>query len=237
MLGQFFCPLFRVTGTPVHLSENLFGFVGTLWGPLWEVVWKWRGLPWKLVWNVGCRNSLKCDLFHLLHVSSLYLQQNFVRCHSNSLLRVYMSQKSCHTLLSAIYSLPATCDIWQRCVEGKERTYALCCSVLQCVAVCCSVLQCVAVCCRVLQCVAVCCSVVQCVAVCCNVLQWHVPQVEEIALIHSMNDDCQHFKQRSDGTAVYSYVWHDFWLMCICMIRLVYTERSCWLWREWVRGL
>ena len=36
--------------------------------------------------------------------------------------------------------------------------YAVCCSVLQCVAVCRSVLQCVAVCCSVLQCVAVCCS-------------------------------------------------------------------------------
>ena len=59
--------------------------------------------------------------------------------------------------------------------------FAVCCSVLQCVAVhvfcnsqltclkdpacvavCCSVLQCV------LQCVAVCCSVLQCVAVCCS---------------------------------------------------------------------
>ena len=35
--------------------------------------------------------------------------------------------------------------------------YAVCCSVLQCVAVCCSALQCVAVCCSALQCVAVCC--------------------------------------------------------------------------------
>ena len=63
--------------------------------------------------------------------------------------------------------------------------FAVCCSVLQCVAVCCSVLQCVAVIlwsqlwckhnghnvCSVLQCVAVCCSVLQCVAVCCSVLQ------------------------------------------------------------------
>ena len=63
--------------------------------------------------------------------------------------------------------------------------FAVCCSVLQCVAVCCSVLQYVAVIlwsqlwckhnghnvCSVLQCVAVCCSVLQCVAVCCSVLQ------------------------------------------------------------------
>jgi len=78
-----------------------------------------------------------------------------------------------------------------------QYSFAVCCSVLQCVAVwqysfavCCSVLQCVAVwqysfavCCSVLQCVAVwqysfavCCSVLQCVAVwqysfavCCSV--------------------------------------------------------------------
>jgi len=37
--------------------------------------------------------------------------------------------------------------------------FAVCCSVLQCIAVCCSVLQCFAVRCSVLQCVAVCCSV------------------------------------------------------------------------------
>jgi len=60
--------------------------------------------------------------------------------------------------------------------------FAVCCSVLQCVAVCCSVLQCVAVCCSVdfshcrgiiksssvLQCVAVCCRLLQCVAVACR---------------------------------------------------------------------
>ena len=40
-------------------------------------------------------------------------------------------------------------------------------------AVCGSVLQCVAVCCSLLQCVAVGCSVLQCVAVCCSVLQAH----------------------------------------------------------------
>ena len=71
-------------------------------------------------------------------------------------------------------------------------TFAVCCSVLQCVAVCCSVVQC-----SVVQCVAVCCNVLkllrcsllqsfaefrsmlqcvgqcvgQCVAVCCSVLQ------------------------------------------------------------------
>jgi len=50
-------------------------------------------------------------------------------------------------------------------------TFAVCCSVLQCVAVCCSVVQCVAVCCSALQCVVVCCSVLQCVAACCSVLQ------------------------------------------------------------------
>jgi len=33
----------------------------------------------------------------------------------------------------------------------REARFAVCCSVLQCVAVCCSVLQCVAVCCSVLQ--------------------------------------------------------------------------------------
>ena len=50
--------------------------------------------------------------------------------------------------------------------------FAVCCSVVQCVAVCCSVLQYVAVFYSVLQCVAVCCSVLQCVAVCCSVLQF-----------------------------------------------------------------
>jgi len=60
-------------------------------------------------------------------------------------------------------------------------TFAMCCSVLQCVAVYCSALQCVAVCCSVmwwnavccsaLQCVAVRCSALQCVTVCCSVLQ------------------------------------------------------------------
>ena len=52
--------------------------------------------------------------------------------------------------------------------------FAMCCSVLQCVAVCCSVLQCAAVYCSVfsvLQCVAVCCNVLQCAAVFCSVLQ------------------------------------------------------------------
>jgi len=42
---------------------------------------------------------------------------------------------------------------------ARQRSGALCCSVLQCVAVCCSVLKCVAACCSVLQCAAVCCSV------------------------------------------------------------------------------
>ena len=50
-------------------------------------------------------------------------------------------------------------------------TFAVFCSVWQCVAVCCSVLQCVAVCCSELQCVAECCRVLQGVAVCCRVLQ------------------------------------------------------------------
>ena len=70
-----------------------------------------------------------------------------------------------------------------------------------------------------------------------KVKRGHMQQVEEMGLDTWMNDDCQHFKQRSDVTAIYSYVWHDFWLMYICVTRLVYTERSCWLWKEWVRGL
>ena len=39
------------------------------------------------------------------------------------------------------------------CESDKQHNYgyAVCCSVLQCVAVCCSVLQCVAVCCRVMS--------------------------------------------------------------------------------------
>ena len=64
--------------------------------------------------------------------------------------------------------------IW--CCEGvagycRILSYAVCCSVLQCVAVCCSVLQCAAVCCSVLQCVAECCSALKRVAMCCRVLQ------------------------------------------------------------------
>ena len=47
--------------------------------------------------------------------------------------------------------------------------FAVCSSVLQCVAVCCSVLQCVAVRCSALQCVAVCCRVLQCVAACAHI--------------------------------------------------------------------
>jgi len=64
---------------------------------------------------------------------------------------------------------------------STSSSFAVCCSVLQCVAVCCSVLQCFAVCCSALQCVAVrCsalqyvavrCSMLQCVAVCCSALQ------------------------------------------------------------------
>jgi len=67
---------------------------------------------------------------------------------------------------------------------GPFCVFAVCCSVLQCVAVCCSVLQCVAVCCSVLQYVAACCSVdmnpgslhTRNVAVCCSVCcsaSWH----------------------------------------------------------------
>ena len=65
---------------------------------------------------------------------------------------------------------------------GKVCTYAVCCSVLQCVAVCCSVLQ------RVAEAgyaeekypEAVCCSAFQCVAVCCSVLQWQGMQRQGI---------------------------------------------------------
>jgi len=89
---------------------------------------------------------------------------------------------------------------WFRSIEGAPSSvFAVCCSVLQCVAVCCSVLQCVAVSCSVAECCSVlqkwhsrcnrrsqiwivdfvllkgplpvCCSVLQCVAVCCSVLQ------------------------------------------------------------------
>ena len=58
------------------------------------------------------------------------------------------------------------CDTTLQCVA----VFAVCCSVLQCVAVCCSVLQCVAVCCSVLQCIAVCCSVLQRVEASCSVV-------------------------------------------------------------------
>jgi len=37
-------------------------------------------------------------------------------------------------------------------------SYAVCCSLMQCVTLCRIVLQCVAVCCSVLQCLAVCCT-------------------------------------------------------------------------------
>ena len=169
MLGQFFCPLFRVTGTPVHLSENLFGFVGTLWGPLWEVVWKLRGLPWKLVWNVGCRNSLKCHLLHLLHVSSRYLPSTELCKVSQqfTLTCIHESKVMSHIVVS---NLLFTCDMWHLTALGWREREDIC-PVLQCVALCCSVLQCVAVCCSVLQCVAVFCSVLQYVAVFCSVLQ------------------------------------------------------------------
>jgi len=79
-------------------------------------------------------------------------------------------------------------------VSRTLQRFAVCCSVLQCVAVhdslrvsclrvmCvsltgshvavyCRALQCVALCCSVLQCVAVCCSVLQCVAGCCRLFQ------------------------------------------------------------------
>ena len=59
-------------------------------------------------------------------------------------------------------------------LESRGNVFAVCCSVLQCVAVSTclqyvddsSVLQCMAVCCSVLQCVAVCETALQCVAVC-----------------------------------------------------------------------
>jgi len=88
--------------------------------------------------------------------------------------------KSCerkwlHRILS---SLQCVCSV-----------FAVCCSVLQCVAACCRIegsrsdmIACacgggdtgagVAVCCSVLQRVAACCSVLQCVVVCCRVLQY-----------------------------------------------------------------
>jgi len=56
-------------------------------------------------------------------------------------------------------------------VDIPNAAFAVCCSMLQCVAVCYTVLQCVAVCCSVLHCVAVCCSVLECVTLCCSVLQ------------------------------------------------------------------
>jgi len=63
--------------------------------------------------------------------------------------------------------------------------YAVCCSVLQCVAVCCSVLQCVAVCCSVLQCVAVCCSVLQCI----YVMLGYAGQRSSTSLLINRRDD------------------------------------------------
>ena len=52
-----------------------------------------------------------------------------------------------------------------------SKIWAVCCSVLQCVAVCGNVLRCDAGRCSALQCVSVCCNALQCVAVCCSVLQ------------------------------------------------------------------
>ena len=81
-------------------------------------------------------------------------------------------------------------------------SYAVFCSVLQCVifllvtlyfdlddkrvAVCCSVLQCVAVCCSGLQCFALCSSVLQCVAVCCSVLRCDIVSFKSFAVCCSV---------------------------------------------------
>jgi len=66
----------------------------------------------------------------------------------------------CCSVLQRVERVLHSLILWM-CID----LYAVCCSVLQCVAVCCSVLQCVAACCKVLS---VCCilSYYGCVLIC-----------------------------------------------------------------------
>ena len=53
-IGQFFCPIFWVTGTPVYSRENMFVILGN---PT-KIFLKVMGTQWKLDRNFGSRNYL-----------------------------------------------------------------------------------------------------------------------------------------------------------------------------------
>jgi len=60
-IGQFSCPLFWVTGTPVYSREILF----EIWGTPVKTCLKVTGTPVKTCWNFGTRTYCMSDLLRL----------------------------------------------------------------------------------------------------------------------------------------------------------------------------
>jgi len=122
------------------------------------------------------KDSHKCHILKFLKVSMLLIVQLKKDCFSDvwEILSDYAVDSQGLQQPSASVrwgqEFPERPSSW--CASNTWiRCFAMCCSVLQCVALWYSVLQCVTVCCRVLKSVAEFCSLLHCVALCCSVLQ------------------------------------------------------------------